>query len=130
MFRKELLDTLLKIDKDKNKKIIVSGHSLGAGISTVVGADLANDGYKVVVYNFASPRVGDQNFCKLISSLKLKIFRVVIPTLPPSVSPNFKDPENPYQYIHCGILKAFSDSWKSLLNNHLMGVYINALQNM
>lgn len=134
-FRKDLLDTLKNINADKSKTIIVSGHSLGAGISTILGTDIADNGYKAVVYNFASPRVGDQVFCNLITSLGLKIFRIVntadiVPNLPPSVSPNFKNTNKPYKYVHCGVLMAFTDNWKSVLNNHLMGVYMTALKKM
>jgi triacylglycerol lipase len=134
-FRKDLLDTLEKIDTDKSKTIIVTGHSLGAGISTIIGTDITDNGYKAVVYNFASPRVGDNVFCDLIKSLKLTIFRIVntadiVPTLPLAVSPNFKTTDKPYEYTHCGVLMAFTDNWKSILNNHLMAVYMTALKQM
>ena len=134
-FRQDLLDTLEKIDPEKSKTIIVCGHSIGAGISTILGADVVNKGYKAVVYNFASPRVGDQVFCDFVAKMGLKIFRVVntadiVPNLPPSVSPNFKQTDQPYEYVHCGTLKAFADNWKSVLNNHLIGVYMKALKSM
>lgn len=136
-FRDEIFDILQQNDKYKNKTIIVTGHSLGAGISTIMGADLINSGYKqTVVYNFASPRVGDTVFSDFIENqLKMPLYRIVntadlIPTMPPSVAPNFKDPENPYEYIHCGKLKTFSLNWKSTLNNHLIGVYLKGLENI
>ena len=48
---------------NKNKTIIVSGHRLGAAIATLVGIDLLQSGYtNIVVYSFASPRIGDNVF--------------------------------------------------------------------
>lgn len=133
-FRKEILDTLEKYNPTKEKPIVVSGHSLGAAISTIVGFDLSQNNYSVVVYNYASPRIGDKTLCELINNT-LKVFRVVntadiVPNLPASVTPNFKDVDNPYIYVHCGILKSFTDNWFSMLNNHLIPVYMKALESM
>ena len=94
----------------------------------------SNKGYITVVYNFASPRVGNPDFCDIINTT-LPVYRIVntadiIPTLPPSVSPNFLNNEKPYIYKHCGIGKYFTDNWSSLLNNHLMNVYNNSLYKM
>lgn len=130
--RKEILDTLQK--HKSNKPIIVSGHSLGAAISTIAGFDLKQNNYKVVVYNYASPRIGDQALCNLINK-NIKVFRIVnttdiIPNLPLSVTPNFENPDKPYNYVHCGILKTFTDNWLSILNNHLIPVYMKGLENL
>jgi triacylglycerol lipase len=131
-FKEDLITTLKKNNPNKNKTVIISGHSLGAAVSTIVGLDLTQKGYSTVVYNFASPRVGNKSFQELIDNY-LNIFRVVnisdiIPNLPASVTPNYKDPENPHIYVHCGIIKTFDDNWLSKLNNHLIPVYMNALE--
>lgn len=42
--------------------ICVTGHSLGGALSTLCTADLFCLGYDVVLYNFASPRVGGDTF--------------------------------------------------------------------
>ena len=69
--------------------------------------DLKILGYNVLVYNFASPRVGDNNFCNMIDKIyKLPLFRLVnmcgiVPNSPPPVCPNFQDKDNPYLYLHC-----------------------------
>ena len=128
--REEILDTLRK--RHSNKPIIVSGHSLGAAISTIAGLDLARNNYSVVVYNYASPRIGDQVLSDLINN-NVKVFRVVntadvIPNLPLSVTPNFEDVDKPYNYTHCGILKTFTDNWLSILNNHLIPIYMKGLE--
>jgi hypothetical protein len=129
-FRDDLFNV---INSKKYDQIIVSGHSLGAAISTIVGIDLVNYGQKAVVYNFASPRLGDSNLCKMVLDVDIPIFRHVntediIPTSPISVSPNFKDKYKPLMFIHCGEALYFTTNWKSVINNHLLGVYIDAFE--
>lgn len=124
-FRDKLLDKIVELNP---VQVLVSGHSLGAGIATICGLDLKLMGYNTIVYNFASPRVGDNTFCDLVKSSNLPLYRIVntcdiVPTLPPPVCPNFKDAYKPYIYTHCGQAIYFTDNWKSITNNHLMGVY-------
>ncbi|MCX5847199.1 MAG: lipase family protein [Deltaproteobacteria bacterium] len=62
-----LSDFGLPYQKDRKKLrdyplICVTGHSLGGALSTVCTADLFCLGYDVVLYNFASPRVGGETF--------------------------------------------------------------------
>lgn len=127
---------LNKLKELKPKQILVSGHSLGAATSTICGLDLKILGYNVLVYNFASPRVGDYNFCNMVEKIyKLPLFRLVntcdiVPTYPPPVCPNFEDKDNPYLYLHCGKVIYFTNNWKSVINNHLLGVYINSFKNI
>lgn len=125
-FRDKLLE---KINDLKPTQIIITGHSLGAAISTICALDLKLLNYNTIAYNFASPRVGDINLSNLIITKKIPIYRMVntldiVPTLPPAVSPNFTEGNNPYLYSDCGTPISFSDNWKSNLNNHLMAVYI------
>lgn len=127
-------DLIHKIKKLNPSQILVGGHSLGGAIATICGLDLKIMGYNVVVYNFASPRVGDDEFCNLVNKNKLTLYRIVntcdvAPTFPVSVSPNFQDPENPFIYTHCGEAVYFTSNWKSISNNHVMSVYINWLDN-
>ena len=128
-FREKLVSKLQELNPTQ---ILLSGHSLGAGVSTICGLDLKLMGYNTIVYNFASPRVGDDNLCNLIKTSNLPVYRLVntcdvVPTLPPSVSPNLEDPNNPYIYTHCGQGVYFTSNWKSIINNHLMGIYLEAL---
>ncbi len=46
-------------DKGYNKRIYVTGHSLGAAMATIATSRLPHD---TVCYNFGSPRVGDSEF--------------------------------------------------------------------
>ena len=134
-FRNELLSTMKTIDPNKNKTIIVSGHSLGAAIATLVGIDLLQSGYtNIVVYSFASPRIGDNVFKTIVDDeLKLPVYRLVnisdiIPDTPLSVSPNLDDCDDPYIYVHCGILIPFQINRLSILNNHLIPNYMAGLE--
>jgi hypothetical protein len=114
----------------KTKTVIITGHSLGAACATVTGIDLSGMGYNCVVYNFASPYVGDDAMGVLVKS-SFPLFRHVngadvVPTIPYPVSPNVDDPEHPYIYTHAGVLYEFTLNYKSLGNNHSMGTYIAA----
>jgi hypothetical protein len=125
-------DLIHKIKQLNPLQILIGGHSLGGAIATICGLDLKIMGYNVIVYTFASPRVGDNAFCDLVVKNSLTLYRIVntsdvAPTFPVSVSPNFKDPENPYIYTHCGEAVYFTSNWKSIANNHIMAVYINWL---
>jgi len=129
----KLRDTLYNsLAKVKPLKVVVTGHSLGAGVATICGLDLLKYGYDTQVYNFASPRVGDQVFCNIVDKSKLPLYRIVnssdvIPTLPPSVAPNFNVANKPFFYNHCGDEHSFDINGQSLVYNHQMIIYINAL---
>lgn len=128
-FRNNLIDKLKQLNP---KQVLIGGHSLGGAIATICGLDLKMLGYNTIVYNFASPRVGDDLFCNLINKYNLPLYRVVntsdvAPTFPVSVSANFDDPEKPFIYNHCGNAIYFTDNWKSIINNHTLGVYVNWL---
>jgi triacylglycerol lipase len=128
-FRNNLVEKIKEINPTQ---VIIGGHSLGGAIATICGLDLKILGYNTIVYNFASPRVGDDGFCDLVNKSNLPLYRIVntcdiAPAFPMSVSPNFDNPENPFIYTHCGNGVYFTENWKSLVNNHIMGVYVNWL---
>lgn len=71
------------------EKIVVTGHSLGAALATLLGLDVGlNSGVKNrEVYTFASPRVGELFFHHAYDSVMPKTYRVhnrpdVVPLLP------------------------------------------------
>jgi len=141
--RDDLLSTIKSISNSNPylQNIIISGHSLGAAIATLAGIDLAQSGYaNVGVYNFASPRIGDSTFKSVVDNIygsnkPLPVYRIVnisdiIPNLPTSVSPNFDDPSNPYMYDHCGTMIYFQKNRLSILNNHLIPVYMEGIEDM
>lgn len=120
---------------DKNTPIIISGHSLGAAIATILGLDLKLLGYNCCVYSFSSPRIGNKEFSKTVTDSKLPVFRInntedTIPDTPTSVSPNFTNHDMPYFYYHTGTLYTFSDNWFSIFNNHSLACIIENLNNL
>ncbi|KXN72663.1 alpha/beta-hydrolase, partial [Conidiobolus coronatus NRRL 28638] len=82
------LHELLKDPKYKGFKVIFTGHSLGAGVTTIHAAKVASSikdmGNQVELYPYHSPRVGDINFSEFVSSLNISIARYT----------NRKDPIN------------------------------------
>lgn len=127
-FRSELL---IKLKEINPRQTIVSGHSLGGAVATICGFDVKSSGYSgdIMVYNFASPRVGDENFRESVENIGLPIYRIVntmdrVPRLPPAITPNFNNPRNPYIYSHCGVSVSFTTDLKSISNNHMLEGYI------
>ena len=122
--------------------IILSGHSLGSAIATIcaykIKKNINIDCNKIYAYLFASPRVGNTNFCEDYNNNIPKTYRIVnisdiIPTLPPPISPNFEIPSKPYFFEHVGLIKNviyFDNNWKSVLNNHLIYNYRNYIENI
>ena len=59
--------------KNKNKKdnLIITGHSLGAAMATIITSRLVELGYKnVVLYTYGSPRVGDREWGKQFDNIE------------------------------------------------------------
>lgn len=68
--RKMLLDEFKKLTSDNScKKIICTGHSLGAALATIAALDmkLLYPPFEVSCITFASPRVGSPGFAKLFN---------------------------------------------------------------
>lgn len=59
------------------RPILLTGHSLGGAIATILAAELAKDGYEVSLCTFGSPRVGDAEFAETFKSLNIHHTRVV-----------------------------------------------------
>lgn len=80
VIKDKLINTLNTFEaKTKNKKIFVTGHSLGGGMALISAPYLAGKGYNIAgVYSFAAPRViGDEIYVNKCNTLlgKQKIQR-------------------------------------------------------
>ena len=129
---KQILATI-ETHYKKGMQIVVTGHSLGAAIATILGVELKSAWYdNVTVYTFASPRVGNESFTDYIDSIQLPLFRVVntediVPQIPLPVSPNLKRFDDPSFYSHCGVEHTFTENWLSVKNNHSLAIYQNQI---
>ena len=131
-FQKQIIDTINKINPNK---IIITGHSLGAGIATVAAYHLGLMNKNVYVYTFASPRVGNIEFANYINKTTQCFYRIVnlsdlIPTLPISVMPNMTSVNNPFIYMHAGKMIDFDQNWKSIENNHMIYNYRHYIETL
>jgi hypothetical protein len=78
-------------------RVTIAGHSLGAGIATLLALDMgANSTLPVVLYTLASPRVGDLTFSHLFNHVVPNAYRIanrldIVPKVPP-----------PLLYFHVG----------------------------
>ncbi len=63
VFEKILNKTKELIENNPEYSVYITGHSLGAALSTLCGYQLSNEiTDKITVVNFASPRIGNMNF--------------------------------------------------------------------
>lgn len=104
----------------------LTGISLGAAVATILGGRIAvkYPEKDVEVIALASPRVGNSNYAKFLSSLSnFKLDNVmnledIVPDLPFSFTPNFSNPKKPFQFEHAGRILSFQSSCNSLIKNH------------
>ncbi len=115
--RDQLLSELKTLEANNPKQLIITGHSLGASVSTIATFDLAKMTPEPINYTFASPRVGNIAFANRYNSFKLNTQRVfntedVVPDLPPPVLQDFI-----YEHVEKDIV--FTDNLGTLTKNHI-----------
>ncbi|KID98895.1 Triacylglycerol lipase, partial [Metarhizium majus ARSEF 297] len=66
------LEQTIKTEKavpgQENWRLVVTGHSLGAGVATIAGSSLRKQGMALDMYLYGSPLVGNDKFAKFVSS--------------------------------------------------------------
>lgn len=112
-------------------KVLVTGHSLGAAVATLLALWLKKERplADVSLMTSACPRVGDEAFCELVDDqvprhVTLRNDADLVPTIPSAVTVNFRNPFKPFLYSRCGTVLLFNSNWKSVSNNHQISVYL------
>lgn len=117
-----------------NSKIIVSGHSLGAGLAILCASDeIFSLELNTVLYTFGCPRVGNTDFISILNDDAPICYRIantddfVINTpLPITIRP--LHPHSPYIYEHYGIPLLFNLNRYSYYRNHSIYTYYDGLK--
>jgi predicted lipase len=137
-FRDILLKTITTLSISTSKKIIITGHSLGAGLSVLTTFDLSNN-YNTITYTYGCPRVGNPEFVsQLTQQLKDKksaFYRIqnssdIITYFPLPITIRLLHPTQPFFYDHVGHLIEFTDNRFSYENNHSIITYIENIPNI
>ena len=129
------------------QRVFVTGHSLGAGLAVLATADLVQSGAApaAVMYSFAGPRVGDPAFAAKFNAQVGRAWRIVntedIVTTVPLATPTLITDSKPnsvlgmvlmlarnLDYEHVGIPVCFTTHKGSIVGNHMMQVYSDALK--
>lgn len=56
------------LSENPDYSLIITGHSIGAGIATLAGAELRSMNYAADIYTFGSPRVGNTAFATFVTA--------------------------------------------------------------
>lgn len=141
-YREEILET---VGTYKPSYILLSGHSLGGAVASLVAMDLSErvltdnrvSGVKAIVgYVFGTPRIGNATLNTRLQAAPglTALWRVVnladnIQDLPFYVMPNFKYPSKyqAFYYTHAGSKMCYLDNQGSWQANHRLANYISFL---
>ncbi len=107
--------------------MVVTGHSLGGALATLLVADLtANTPLKPLAWTFASPRVGDATFAARYSGLSTVSWRIYNQ---PDIVPNFPaDASDNYQPVATGYaINSRGHARPSLGCAHALNTYLHML---
>lgn len=129
--RKELLSALAKLQPDK--RLLLTGHSLGAALATLCAADLAANTPQrpMELYTYGSPRVGDPAFVKAVAQSVHNSCRYANPFdmvthTPPTVL-TLPIREKTYYYSHVQTLESTPFQYGSIEANHIISSYFGKL---
>lgn len=110
--KSQLFDNLIKLqNKYKTSDLLITGHSLGAAMSTLMTYDILTiyTDYNIKYFiNFGSPRVGNKDFVNSFNSYNINSYRIT----------HYYDvvPHVPEEFI--GYLHISNEIWYNELNNN------------
>ena len=107
--------------KSNKKNIIITGHSLGAALATLVAGRLNNP--KVELYTFGSPRVGTSKWCKnqLFKHYRFRNNNDVVTRVPPTWI-GYKHHGELMYFDYQNMFATGSGKWY-MFTNWIMGTY-------
>ncbi len=113
----------IKQVKQQGCEIIITGHSLGSAVATLAMVQAASIGLKGMLFNQASPMVGNSSFAAYCNDLQIPTYRLVntndpIPKLPPKKG-----------YQHTGKAVCFDADYGGLKNHNPCCSYSYAVCN-
>lgn len=129
--RESVFDAISKLPA--HKPLFITGHSLGGALATLAAMDIMCNSHiqDVVVYTFASPRVGDPQFVKQYNYIVPTHWRIqnkhdIVPHMPTLVYYSAHTEQN-YFYLHVKgeVTRQFKLS--SVTANHLIQSYFKNL---
>jgi len=119
-------------------RIVITGHSLGGALSSLVGTWLTKKitNKPIYIYTYGKPRVGNVQYAETVENLfGTRYWRVentedIIPQLPIPVMPNLKTKVSPFIYTQDGNLIGYTQNWGGLLRNHSLTSYIGFVKSL
>lgn len=132
--RNGIFSALTKLSS--NKKLYITGHSLGAALATLCAIDIAvNTSYSSPnLFTFGSPRVGDPAFAKVFSKFVRNSYRIANPFDVVTHAPPFiymlPKREKRYYYSHVKTLASLSFQNGSVGLNHVIASYFAELSKL
>lgn len=71
--------TQLRLGPAAGYNVVITGHSLGAALATLAAVDMTCgtgvNSKPITVYNYGSPRIGNDDFYELVESLDMRVLR-------------------------------------------------------
>ncbi|MGM7702804.1 lipase family protein [Pseudalkalibacillus sp. Hm43] len=123
-----LLNAYMGLAQKENKTLYITGHSLGAALATLHALDVANNRKgihfkNIIMYNYASPLVGDHRFASIYNAIVPNSIRIVNTH---DVVPMIPYPRWGYEHVHTGVsftLPDMQDMQKDRSYNHSLKAY-------
>lgn len=135
-FRDQLI---LNFNTYGSSKALIIGHSLGGALALMASIDISTNtkAEYIGVHTYASPRMGNIEFGIYYNSRpNMKCHTMIntqdiVPSLPPTISPNAKDPPYPYYYYESvGNVIQFTIQNYSWYMNHIMTCYVEYIDSL